>query len=257
VLKQLIARGLFGSPLFAPTRNIYRRFSRTRSVCTRNEVAFYSRFIEPGDLVFDIGANTGYKTEVFLACGARVVSVEPNPLCHAVLDYEFGSNSSVSLVKQAVGSAEDRLPLNIKGLATTASLRDDWEPFGVGYDGGGEAERVEVSVTTLDRLIEQYGTPDFIKIDIEGYEVEALKGLSTVPRYLSFEYGLARSDRLLACLALLRTLGAERMNVILDDPNSNTRELRLAFADHIPLDLDTSGLPSSGDCFIITATKPK
>lgn len=41
---------------------------------------FYSQFLSPGDLVFDIGANVGVYTEVFSSLGSRVVAVEPNPI---------------------------------------------------------------------------------------------------------------------------------------------------------------------------------
>src|SRR6266481_9284314 len=46
-----------------------------------HERHFYRQFIQPGDLVFDVGANIGGKTAAFLSLGARVVAVEPNPVC--------------------------------------------------------------------------------------------------------------------------------------------------------------------------------
>mgnify|MGYP002779833542 CR=1 FL=1 len=191
--KRAVAKRLVGSPFYAPVRHLYRRFSRVRTVCTANEAAFYSQFVKPGDLVFDIGANAGYKTEIFLQCGARVVSAEPNPLCLRVLQYEFGRHPQVSLVGKAVGAEEGTLPMHIRGLSTTSSLLHDWEPLRL----EGESERVDVEVTTLDRLIAEYGRPSFIKIDVEGFEEQVLAGLSSPVPYLSFEYGLsgAGTDR--------------------------------------------------------------
>jgi FkbM family methyltransferase len=247
-VKQFVAKKLVGSSLYAPVRHIYRRFSRVRSACTGNEVAFYSKFICPDDLVFDIGANAGYKTEIFLKCGAKVVSAEPNPLCHPVLDFEFSGNPRVSLVKRAVGSEETILPMNIRGLAPTSSLLDDWAPFELGYG----RERVQVPVTTLDKMIEEFGRPSFIKIDVEGYETEVLKGLSSAVPYLSFEYVLRGKglDRFHGCLKRLQSLSDIKINVIEDDSSSMSRELHFVF--DTPRDPgDLTDLPISGDCFVI------
>lgn len=46
---------------------------------------FYSQFIHPGDLVFDVGANVGNRTKIFLRLGARVVAFEPQASCARVL----------------------------------------------------------------------------------------------------------------------------------------------------------------------------
>lgn len=243
--KQALTRSLHHSGLFPHVRHLYRRF---RGRETPTDVGFYSRFIKPGSLVFDVGANTGAKTETFLACGARVICIEPNPLCHPVIDYEFGSNPRVEVVKKAVGATETTLPINIKGLATTASMLDDWEYFGAGYSGGWEADRVDVPVTTLDKLIEQYGRPDFIKIDVEGYEPEVLRGLSSPVPCVSFEYGIAYTEQLVECIGLLRALGASSFNAV---DNRAAGEHQLAFASDRPLDaFSPLDLPPGGDCFV-------
>jgi hypothetical protein len=60
-------------------------------------------------------------------------------------------------------------------------------------DSGGFSEftwtgKQTIEVTTLDSLIEEFGSPGFIKIDVEGYEFEVLSGLSRPVRALSFEF---------------------------------------------------------------------
>jgi hypothetical protein len=49
---------------------------------------------------------------------------------------------------------------------------------------------VSVPVTTLDRLIARHGPPEHLKIDVEGYELEAVRGLSAAVRVISFEANL-------------------------------------------------------------------
>ena len=75
------------------------------------------------------------------------------------------------------------------------------------YGGNRELNSVTVPVTTLDDLIESYGRPDFLKIDVEGFELDVLKGLSSSVRLLSLEFFSDEMDRLQDCLAILRQLG--------------------------------------------------
>jgi Methyltransferase FkbM domain len=48
--------------------------------------------------------------------------------------------------------------------------------------------KLTVPMITLDTLIERYGIPDYIKIDVEGYEEKVLTALSICPPLLSFEF---------------------------------------------------------------------
>ena len=65
--------------IYRTARLIHRNISPRRRAQYRAEISFYSNFISSNDLCFDIGANIGSKTEAFLAIGASVVAVEPQP----------------------------------------------------------------------------------------------------------------------------------------------------------------------------------
>src|SRR5437763_2433232 len=60
------------------------------------ERCFYRQFVNSGDFVIDIGANVGLKTRALLALGARVLAVEPNPICLERLKEQ----NAVALAKQ-------------------------------------------------------------------------------------------------------------------------------------------------------------
>jgi hypothetical protein len=70
-MKSLVGRLLFNTPLYPFARSVYRKVKRGPARTDPADVAFFGDFVRPGHLVFDIGANVGQKTEVFLACGGR------------------------------------------------------------------------------------------------------------------------------------------------------------------------------------------
>src|SRR5205814_8642615 len=72
--------------------------------------------------------------------------------------------------------------------------------------------QIEVVVTTLDQLIERFGMPAFIKLDVEGSEPAVLAGLSRAIRTLSFEYLPRAVTNVERSLARLTTLGDYRFN---------------------------------------------
>ena len=98
-MKKFVGRLLAGTDIYPAVRAIYRKLNARSRKAREYELDFYRAIIKPGDLVFDIGANVGFKTEAFVACGARVICVEPNPKCLPILLHEFGS---VAEVEQAI-----------------------------------------------------------------------------------------------------------------------------------------------------------
>ncbi len=232
--------------LYQPARRLWRRVDPSVRQSLRADMALYSRFIPAGSLVFDIGANKGEKTEVFLKLGAHVVAVEPNPNCTTVLGRDQAGNPHLTLVQAALGRAPGTATVHFKGDATTASLRADWAPL---LKTRGALETQQITVTTLDRLIETHGVPAFCKIDVEGFEPEVLAGLSQPLPCLSLEFFSTEAEAITTCLQRLMSFGdyeanATRLNaheLVLDDWIGPQRFLDL---------LGTEALPRSGDVFL-------
>lgn len=74
---------------------------------------FYKLFVKPGDLCFDIGANVGRKTDIFLKLGAKVIAVEPQPEYAQFLKNKFKNKSDVIIVDSAIDMAEGTKQLYI------------------------------------------------------------------------------------------------------------------------------------------------
>jgi FkbM family methyltransferase len=175
--------------------------------------AFYGRFVRPGDLCFDVGANLGNRTEILLALGARVICVEPQPLCVQKLKKRFGRNGRVVIVGAAVGEKEGAGELAVcEQEPTISTMSQRWQHEGR-FAGQNEwTKTIPVAVTTLDCLIARYGRPVFCKIDVEGFEVPVLKGLSQPIPALSFEFTREFFADAKACIDHLLSLGTVQFN---------------------------------------------
>ncbi len=181
----------------------------------RQRLAFYSQFVRKGDLCFDIGANLGDRTEVFLALGATSVAVEPQDYCVRRLRKKFRKSQQVFVVPKAVGDREGTAEMMVSNFHALSSLSNEWvnsvkagHRLGVyTWDG-----RVTVPLTTLKILIEEYGRPTFCKIDVEGFELQVLKTLSEPIDILSFEYNPEFTEAAIRCVHLLSGIRMDRFN---------------------------------------------
>jgi FkbM family methyltransferase len=151
------------------------------------EYAFVQRFIKEGMVVLDVGANEGYYTVLAskrVGPRGRVIAFEPSPRERRRLRMNLWMNqcANVRVEGLALGSEEGPVNLHVVEGAETGcnSLRPP--------DIQGRTRPVQVAVTTLDEFLRRNAIPriDFIKMDIEGAELNALQGaaglLRTLPR---------------------------------------------------------------------------
>ena len=181
----------------------------------------YRQFVRSGDLVFDVGAHVGDRVAAFRRLGARVVAVEPQPALARVLKFIYGRGRAVVIERAAIGRAVGTtiLMLNIDN-PTISTASDEFVKSAQGargWEGQAWTKSIVVPVTTLDALIAQHGLPKFIKIDVEGFEAEALYGLSQPVAALSFEFTTIQRKVALECIERCRALGLVRFNAALGE----------------------------------------
>ncbi len=181
----------------------------------------YAGFVQAGDLVFDVGAHVGDRIASFRRLGARVVAIEPQPGLVKVLKLLYGRSADVTIEATAVGRAAGATGMLINADNPTVSTvsRDfvDAARDAPGWEAQRWTKTMPVRVTTLDALIARHGVPSFIKIDVEGFEAEALAGLTRPVKALSFEFTTIQRDVALACVARCETLGYARFNAALGE----------------------------------------
>ena len=167
----------------AENRQLYFRF-----LTTLNEISsilFGSAYDEghefnEGDVVVDAGARIGTFTaraSRAVGCAGRVIAIEPEPRSYALLCKNIQANqlNNVTPIQKVLWSAAQPLEFYLSGNAAAHSAYCD------GFYGS-TGETIVSEAVTLDGILEELGIGrvDFVKMDIEGSEIEALKGMSRI-----------------------------------------------------------------------------
>lgn len=181
----------------------------------------YGRFIKPGDLVFDVGSHVGDRIAAFRRLDACVVAVEPQPALVRTLKLLYGRDGDVKIEPFALGRSAGNiaLKLNIDNPTVSTASADFVRAAGGarGWEGQAWTRTIDVPMTTLDDLIARHGVPAFIKIDVEGFEAEALAGLTRPVAALSFEFTTIQRDVAVACVERCAALGYMRFDAALGE----------------------------------------
>jgi FkbM family methyltransferase len=180
---------------------------------------FYAQFLKRGDVYFDVGANHGNRISPIInnirGGGGKIVAVEPQAVWAAFLKKKFGDK--IFIVTKGLGEREGVMAMAISNDSRLSSFSTEWveanKQSGRFIPMGAEWNETRViKMTTLDRLIEEFGVPRFIKIDVEGYELEVLKGLTQPVEVISFEYTTPeRTQQCIACIERIRDISNNKI----------------------------------------------
>ena len=146
----------------------------------------YEKFnkINAGDTVLDIGANVGiFSVKAALIAGpnSKIVAIEPEPRNLTLLKFNTKLFKNILIIPTAVGNISDKIDLNIHFtsgghfIANNANLNKNYK-------------KISVSIEKLDNIIAKLNLDliDFVKIDVEGWEIEVLKGVKNFLKNIKF-----------------------------------------------------------------------
>ena len=156
----------------AGVTNIVGRFLAKKDYELRFHECLLSN-IRKDDTIYDIGANRGYYTKLFLekATMGRVFAFEPIPECYQIISKLIPMHDNLTVFPIAIGNTNGSLPMSIgrDDLNATSSVSAAKEPNDILV----EMKTVDNIASTTDSL------PNVLKIDVEGYEIEVLKGMES------------------------------------------------------------------------------
>ena len=183
-LKRLLYRtvyrvGAARTVLFGPCRGLKYHIFEGYSLAylyggrEREEMQVMIEHVNPGSVVYDLGANYGMHTLLLARLAGpkgRVLAFEPSPDIHQWLrkNVDLNGFQQVSCVQRAVSDANGRVSFDLGAGTAVGHI----SPCPTGF---------EVETVTIDSLVDSGSpVPDFIKIDIEGGESSALRGALNV-----------------------------------------------------------------------------
>jgi FkbM family methyltransferase len=177
-----------------------------------------ARILRPGDIFYDVGSNIGFFSLIaarLVGPTGRVIAIEPVPGNAAVIGRNMRRNgfTQVQVLEIALGAEPGIAELHVTRHPGGATLSTTEIP----PDATG---KIWVTVKTMDELTltEKLGNPRLIKVDVEGTELEVMKGmtrtLSELKPAILFEIDAPDTERLETKSAAIRAfLGAHRYQI--------------------------------------------
>lgn len=173
-----------------------------------------------GDLVFDFGLHKGEDTHFYLAKGFRVVAFEANPDLAAACRQRFApeiGEGRLTIMEGAVApaSAGEEVVFYVSDKSVWGTTDAKWVERNrkVGVD----AHEIRARRVDLAAVLQEFGVPHYMKIDIEGADTHVLDVLAAQParpKFISMESEMVDFDALLEELRTLRALGYRRFKAV-------------------------------------------
>jgi len=160
-------------------------------------------------MIFDIGANVGEWTNTNINNSDKFISIEASPSTYINLYNRLKDNSKVVCLNYAVcnNNCEDVTFYNCNSCHFLSTLNEEWLSSDKSRFYGEKYTEIKVPSITIDKLLETYGIPELIKIDVEGGEDKCVFSLTQKVPLLCFEWASETNEVTFKSLDHLKSLG--------------------------------------------------
>jgi len=177
-------------------------------------------------MIFDIGANVGSWALANVNNCDKIIAVEASPITFQSLTNNCRNNKIVLLNYAVCNNNGNDITFYQANQHVLSTINKDWLTKETSRFYNEPYREVICKTITLDNLIEQYGLPDLIKLDVEGGEYECITSLTKKVNLLCFEWASEINDITFKCLDYLYSLGYTKFCMQMQDnyvfrPNDN------------------------------------
>jgi FkbM family methyltransferase len=159
-------------------------------------------------MLFDIGSNIGKWSLANIERCNKIIAVEASPITFTKLLEECGNHPKIECINYAVCDNDGNdITFYHAESDTISTLNKDWLTSENSRFHNYPYREIVCKTITIDDLIQKYGEPELIKIDVEGGEYECIKSLKTKSQNLCFEWASETNDITIKCLNYLNNLG--------------------------------------------------
>jgi FkbM family methyltransferase len=177
-------------------------------------------------MFFDVGANIGKWSLQNIHMCDKIIAIEASPITFNKLQNNC-KNEKIILLNYAIcNNGGNDITFYHAQPDTLSTINKDWLVSDISRFNNRQYKEIVCKTLTLDSLIEIYGMPALIKIDVEGGEYECVSSLTQKVELLCFEWASEVNDITFKCLDYLLCLGFNRFYLQFKDmytfrPNDN------------------------------------
>lgn len=161
-------------------------------------------------IMFDIGANIGNWSLANVTSENQIIAVEASPSTFRRLVENCNDKNITPLNYAVCNNNGQDITFYQADCDTISTINKDWLTSSTSRFYNQSYTEITCKTTTIDNLINQYGVPSLIKIDVEGGEYECISSLTQKARTICFEWASETNDITLKCIDYLNGLGYVR-----------------------------------------------
>jgi FkbM family methyltransferase len=138
--------------------------------------------LKEGQTFWDIGANVGWFSifaSTIVGAGGRVVSFEPSPEVFDILSAHAKTSGGITAIHSGIGNADELRLFAAHGKSSSAAFVEEVTKINSSFHPSVPIKNIEVELRRVDSLVKELRSkPSLLKIDVEGFELEVLRGAS-------------------------------------------------------------------------------